>query len=545
MKKKGISLIVLILTIIVVIILASVVIMTISKNNPVESAKEATFKEDIRSFQNDLEIYVGSEVLKDYSGVRDKITTSNESLKEEMNQYIKSFKEKYEGKIGIENDEIVYFKEKVTDKEEKWLQDLGIKSKKIIETSESDFTWGSNDPNNPNYGKISYYKGNDKVCVIPKRCTKIGPNCFYNYSANKSLEKIIINDGVTSIDSWFISESDNNLLEINVDKNNPNYYSENGILFNKDKTTIVRYPPGKKDIKYEIPNTVKIIGEHAFQYCNNLEEIVIPNSVTKICYNAIRNCAKLKEINIPNSVTQIEFGFNTYNQFSYCDSLTTINTSKDNPNFSSEDGILYNKNKTALYKFPPGKSMKKYTLPISVNYVESHAFSSCINLEEVELNENINSLNGYTFYSSKIKKITLPNSLTSILSFAFYNCDEIEEIEIPNNVKRIAWYSFANCDKLKKVILSDNIESIGLNCFSYCYSLESIYLPNSLKSIEREAFNGCTSLNSIFIPISVTKMNSYVFSGNMTINCEAESKPDGWDTNWIGSYNNVNWGCTR
>ncbi len=59
--KKGISLIVLIITIIVVIILAAVVIITINKNNPVESAKEATFKEDVKSFQDDLALTVAKE----------------------------------------------------------------------------------------------------------------------------------------------------------------------------------------------------------------------------------------------------------------------------------------------------------------------------------------------------------------------------------------------------------------------------------------------------------------------------------------------------
>ena len=59
--KKGISLIVLIITIIVVIILAAAVIITISKNNPVESAKEATFKEDVRSFQDELNMYISNE----------------------------------------------------------------------------------------------------------------------------------------------------------------------------------------------------------------------------------------------------------------------------------------------------------------------------------------------------------------------------------------------------------------------------------------------------------------------------------------------------
>lgn len=71
--RKGISLIVLIITIIVVIILAATVIITLSKNNPIESAKEASFKEDVRAFQNELYLYIGSETLKDYTALHEKI----------------------------------------------------------------------------------------------------------------------------------------------------------------------------------------------------------------------------------------------------------------------------------------------------------------------------------------------------------------------------------------------------------------------------------------------------------------------------------------
>ena len=65
-----------------IIILASVVILTISKNNPITSAKEATFKEDIRSFQSELSIYVGNEIIKDYHPKKLLIIQKNEYLED-------------------------------------------------------------------------------------------------------------------------------------------------------------------------------------------------------------------------------------------------------------------------------------------------------------------------------------------------------------------------------------------------------------------------------------------------------------------------------
>ena len=121
-RKKGISLIVLIITIIVVIILAAVVILTLSKNNPIESAKEARFKEDVRTFQDELAMTVSKEYTS-AGGHRDtKITTSDFN---EIQGYIPSFSEKYKGKFVIQDDELKYTN-KVEDNEKEWLDKINV-----------------------------------------------------------------------------------------------------------------------------------------------------------------------------------------------------------------------------------------------------------------------------------------------------------------------------------------------------------------------------------------------------------------------------------
>ena len=121
-NKKGISLIVLIITIIVVIILAAVVILTISKNNPIESAKEARFKEDVRTYQDELALAVSKEYTH-AGGKRDeKITTSNF---DEIKEYIPSFSEKYRDKFVIFDDELRYLN--ITDKEIMWCNSISVK----------------------------------------------------------------------------------------------------------------------------------------------------------------------------------------------------------------------------------------------------------------------------------------------------------------------------------------------------------------------------------------------------------------------------------
>ena len=124
MKKRGISLIVLIITIIVVIILAAVVILTLSKTNPIESAKEARFKEDVRTFQSELAIAVSKEYANAGGHRDEKITTSDF---EKIKEYIPSFSEKYNNKFLIEDDELKYTN--VTDQEKEWCDSLYIKNR--------------------------------------------------------------------------------------------------------------------------------------------------------------------------------------------------------------------------------------------------------------------------------------------------------------------------------------------------------------------------------------------------------------------------------
>lgn len=122
-KRRGISLIILIVTIIVIIILAAAVILTLSKNNPIERAREAKFKEDIRSFQDELALTIAKEYTN-AGGQRDK--KINASTYNEIKNYIPSFTKEYDSKFVIESDELKYFK--VTTGEKGWCKTLHIES---------------------------------------------------------------------------------------------------------------------------------------------------------------------------------------------------------------------------------------------------------------------------------------------------------------------------------------------------------------------------------------------------------------------------------
>lgn len=128
----------------------------------------------------------------------------------------------------------------------------------------------------------------------------INGNAFYQCS---SLTSITIPDSVTSIggNAFYGCKG---LTEIIVDDNNPNYKSIDGVLFNKDATTLIVCPEGKSG-DYQIPDSVTPIGVQAFYGCKGLTSITIPDGVTSIGHQAFRDCSDLTSITIPDSVTSI------------------------------------------------------------------------------------------------------------------------------------------------------------------------------------------------------------------------------------------------
>ena len=151
--------------------------------------------------------------------------------------------------------------------------------------------------------------------TIPDNVTTIGKWAFYGCT---SLTSVTIPNNVTNI-LYSAFGGCTNLTEINVAESNPSYASVDGVLFNKEMTTILAYPLGKNLDNYNIPNGIKTIGKNAFYYCTTLTNITIPDTVTSIGEEAFYKCTGLTSITIPNSVTSIE-----YSVFSNCTELSDI-----------------------------------------------------------------------------------------------------------------------------------------------------------------------------------------------------------------------------
>lgn len=205
-------------------------------------------------------------------------------------------------------------------------------------SNRSDITSVVIEPGVTSIGSLAFYKCSNLTSItIPSGLTSIGEMTFFNCSALTSvtipngvisignfafgsctgLKSITIPSSVTSIENNIFQDC-TGLTNITVDSSNPSFCSESGVLFNKDKTTLIYYPLGKTG-SYTIPDGVTAIGDYAFYYCSGLTSVTIPSSVTSIGESAFQHCTGLTSITIPNSVTSI-----VNLAFWDCDSLTIV-----------------------------------------------------------------------------------------------------------------------------------------------------------------------------------------------------------------------------
>ena len=235
----------------------------------------------------------------------------------------------------------------------------------------------------------------------------------YAFGNCDKLTNITIPKGLADIESNAFSGC-KNLKEFIVDERNPVYTTCEGVLFDKNMTTLIMYPNGKKG------------------------GYVMPDSITTIAHSVFNDRNRLTQITFPAELMAFP-----YNSFYFCELLSDIMVDKNNPLFSSVDGVLFDKEGCNLLQYPQNKNNTVYTVP-----------------------DNVVSIMKWTFYNCKrLTKLILPESLRYIDDYTFQSCEQLSEITLPMNLMYIGEGAFKDCTNLKTITLSKKTKT-GYKTFS-------------------------------------------------------------------------------
>lgn len=164
-------------------------------------------------------------------------------------------------------------------------------------------------------------------------------------------------------------------------------------------------------------------------------------------------------------------------------SLAWIEVHPGNLVYTSENGILYNKDRTVLLKYPAGKtnasnqSIHSFSIPSTVISIYPDAFSNNSTLEHINLGEEVISIGNYAFGNcTKLVKVDFNEKITKIDTRAFDNCISLSEIKLPDSLTTLGASVFNRCTALVAVQMSRNITTIGVSVFTGCNMLTTIYI---------------------------------------------------------------------
>lgn len=253
-----------------------------------------------------------------------------------------------------------------------------------------------------------------------------------------------------------------NLQTLEVDENNPYYTSYDKVLYNKDMTKVINVLPTKKGV-FNIPEGVVELGDNCFGYCPKITAVNIPSTLERLHSTSWQSMDNPFE-NCHNYYVIGDYIDRFYSVF------TEINVSEQNETFSSEDGVLFSKDKSRLIAYPQGKSLSKYTVPDGVVSVGSYAFC----------------------YTKKLRTVIFPFSISNVESYAIYYVQGLNAIIFMNpscliegynstyaNGTPFAIYGYKN-STAEEYANNDNYNFVDISNSSAKYTEEDLKLYYSI-----------------------------------------------------------------
>ena len=364
------------------------------------------------------------------------------------------------------------------------------------------------------------------------------------------------------------------LQQFNVAEDNPVYASMNGVLVNKDKTELLAYPAARAD-NYDMPEGIVKIGSMSFAFAGafagNFDLHSLPETLEEIASGAFY-MTTITAVNIPASVKKLsdDLQLNLMPSFIFCPFLQTINVDEANSAYTSQDGVLYNKDMTHLVQYPSAAQNAEYKMPDSVIAIVPGAFYQGANaleykLEKVICSSNLEYIAGAAFQLNfSVKELDLPITLQEVADYAFDNADALtdvyyggteadrENLTIGVNgnsyLTNATWHytepekntfvegsltyqvnedgescSVVACDQdiTGEVVVPAEVNGFKVTAigsgdsegtaFYNCKQLEKIIVSEGITGIEFRAFEGCENLTTVQLPSSLEKIGENAF----------------------------------
>lgn len=381
---------------------------------------------------------------------------------------------------------------------------------------------------NSNNSYLAYYFGGaqfDHISVIPETLKTLViaeglESITANTLRNNSLESITLPASLNSIQGGFNNFS--KLKEILVSEESEYFASDDGVLYNKSLTRLVRYPSMKQGAAYDIFEGVTLIDMYAFADNSYLRNIDLPDGLNFISGYSFRNCINLEKLLMPDTVTII-----LSNVFDGCSGLTEVKISANITNMPTDllkdcENII---TLTAPFKYPYLVTTNSYLAYYFGGNGVDHQSVIPPTLKTLIISEGTESLNSSMFKDNVIETIVIPSSVTNIANL-FKESHALKEIIVDEDNQHYASIDGVLYNKsftrivrypIKKegtnYSIIDGTTEIYINAFSYNKIVETVVIPHGVTKLSDNAFRGCESLISINLPSSINVIQQRAFSG--------------------------------
>ncbi len=226
----------------------------------------------------------------------------------------------------------------------------------------------------------------------------------------------------------------------------------------------------------------------------------IEYTVSSIAISAFDGCQDLTSITIPSTVLAIGDW-----AFSGCPSMLQIVISEENPAYTVQNGVLFDKEKTKLIAYPAGRDGRSYTVPNSVTTIGVAAFDSCDTIFSINIPEGLTTIENHAFGGCRrLSDIILPSTLIYIGKYAFYRCSSLRSVEIPSGIVLVDNYTFRECEQLSSVVIPESVTEIGNNAFDSCVNLREVHICHAVPT-ELFRYSYLGGLNRPFCTLYVPK----------------------------------------